>query len=180
MTTHIIWKLSWQNAKTNYISTIVIKQLILQLHIQCFHHKFKKNHFHENLVHTLFLKPENLLPTWCSRTWWLNSQAACSTSTHGQDFPASYNCSHHWRIDRTLKFDVRCWWQSYKIQSSDFPKWHWALLCYVIPRLLSDQTSFQMVRQTGGRYVNYWLKRVYYHDPWIKVTCQVATYCHGY
>ena len=143
-----------------------------------------KNHFHENLVHTLFLNPENLLPTRCSRTWWLNSQAACSTSTHGQDFPASYNCSHHWHIDTTLKFDVRCskkCWEActFKHYMCGEPTKLQDSVLRFSQMTLSVTALFQMVRQTGGRYVNYWLKRVDYHDPWIKVTCQAATYCHG-
>ena len=40
----------------------------------------------------------------------------------------------------------------HKIQTSDWPKWCYER--YVISRLLSEQTSFQMVRQRGCRYFN--------------------------
>ena len=42
---------------------------------------------------------------------------------------------------------------SQKIHSFEWPTWR-ALLHYIICRLLFDQTSFQVVRQTGCQYVN--------------------------
>jgi len=42
-----------------------------------------------------------------------------------------------------------------KIKSSDWPKWRYALLHYVISCILLDQTSFQMVQQMGCPYTNY-------------------------
>jgi len=43
-----------------------------------------------------------------------------------------------------------------KSQSSNWPKWCCALWCYIISRLSSDKTSFQILWQTGCPYVNSW------------------------
>ena len=42
-----------------------------------------------------------------------------------------------------------------KSQSSDMPKWHCVLWCYIISRILSDWMSFLVDRQMGCWYVNY-------------------------
>jgi len=46
-------------------------------------------------------------------------------------------------------------YETKKIKSSDWPKWHCVSWRYIISCLFSDQTSFQMVQQTGCRYGNY-------------------------